>query len=75
MYDYMVTFYNRLYYTIIGGLVGHNIGMIYYIYSLIYNNKFLLNSRYTIIDYSLYGGLTGGAMMYLSYSLNKWLNN
>ncbi len=71
-----MTFYNRFYYTLIGVIIGHNIGMTYYIYSLInYKNFFLLNNRYTIIDYSLYGGITGGALMYISYNIRKVINS
>ena len=71
----MVTFYNGFYYTLIGGIIGHNIGMIYYIYSLIYNKKNVLENEYTIIDYSMYGGITGGVVMYILHSIKKICNN
>lgn len=72
----MVTFYNRLFYTFTGTIIGHTCGVVYYLYSSIYKRNFFKNNYNTVMDYSTYGALIGGTSMYIMSSFSKKnLNN
>lgn len=67
----MVTFYNRLFYTFTGSIIGHTCGIVYYLYVSIYKRDLIKNNYNTVIDYSTYGAMIGGSSMYIISLFNK----
>ena len=65
------SFFNSVFYSITGAILGNYIGVFYYNYCFFFKKDFLLNNNYSIFDYSYYSTIVGSLSFYLFYNIKN----